>query len=196
MKLQTKLGMTAAVAALTVGGAASAATFIDTWTTNTTTGAISVVIGDSGLGIAGGSTDPIQGTSTHVYNASTGMFTDTFDFKLPTGQVGASLTSSDTTNDMTFTGITFNGVNGIAGTGLDGDPGAAIKAQLVVSGGQQELILTGSGGAAATYGGTANFSPTVTVGVPEPASWALMIIGFGSAGAMLRARRSRHAAAI
>jgi hypothetical protein len=26
-------------------------------------------------------------------------------------------------------------------------------------------------------------------GVPEPASWALMILGFGSAGAMLRGRR-------
>ncbi|PZQ62265.1 MAG: hypothetical protein DI570_11570 [Phenylobacterium zucineum] len=26
--------------------------------------------------------------------------------------------------------------------------------------------------------------------VPEPASWALMILGFGAAGATLRARRS------
>ena len=33
----------------------------------------------------------------------------------------------------------------------------------------------------------------VTGGVPEPASWALMILGFGSAGAMLR--RARKAAA-
>ena len=63
----------------------------------------------------------------------------------------------------------------------------------MVAGGEQELILTGSGGAAATYGGTANFSPIV-MGVPEPASWALMIIGFGSAGALLRKRRSLFAA--
>ena len=195
MKSRTKLGMAVAAAAFAMTGAANAATFIDPWTTNTTTGAISVVIGDTGLGIAGGSTDPVQGDSTHAYNATTGVFTDTFNFFLPTGQVGASLTSSDKANDLTFTGITFNGVSGMVGSGVGGDPGAAISAQLIVKGGEQQLILTGTGGAAATYGGTANFSPVVA-GVPEPASWALMIIGFGSAGALLRKRRSGFAAAI
>jgi hypothetical protein len=32
-------------------------------------------------------------------------------------------------------------------------------------------------------------------GVPEPTSWALMILGFGSAGAMLRNQRRRQAVA-
>ena len=32
------------------------------------------------------------------------------------------------------------------------------------------------------------FSATLTA-VPEPATWALMIVGFGGAGAMLRSRR-------
>jgi hypothetical protein len=35
----------------------------------------------------------------------------------------------------------------------------------------------------------------VTVSVPEPASWALMIGGFGMAGAMLRRRRAQPALA-
>jgi hypothetical protein len=34
-----------------------------------------------------------------------------------------------------------------------------------------------------------------TAGVPEPASWALMILGFGGAGAVLRGQRRRQAAA-
>jgi hypothetical protein len=192
MKFRTKLGATAAVAALLMAGAASAATFIDTWTVNPTTGAISVVIGDTGLGVSGGSSSS-QGVSTQSYNAATQVFTDTFDFKLPSGTAGSSVTSSDTANDLVFTGITFNNVNGVVGTDLDGDPGAAIKAQVVVQGQTQELILTGTGGAAATFGGTVNFSPLAAV--PEPASWALMIIGFGSAGALMRRRRSLLATA-
>jgi hypothetical protein len=32
-------------------------------------------------------------------------------------------------------------------------------------------------------------------GVPEPATWALMIVGFGGAGAMLRRRRAALVAA-
>jgi hypothetical protein len=45
--------------------------------------------------------------------------------------------------------------------------------------------VTGSG---ATSRGTFNLTA-----VPEPANWALMILGFASAGAMLRRRRRAHA---
>ncbi|MGZ3375793.1 MAG: PEPxxWA-CTERM sorting domain-containing protein, partial [Phenylobacterium sp.] len=34
-----------------------------------------------------------------------------------------------------------------------------------------------------------------TLAVPEPASWALMIMGFGAAGAMLRSKRRQTATA-
>jgi hypothetical protein len=192
MKIRTKLGAATAVAALAMAGAASAATFIDTWTVNPTTGAISVVIGDTGLGVSGGSSSS-QGVSTQSYDVGTGKFTDTFDFTLPTGNVGSSVTSSDTKNNLVFTGITFNGVNGMIGPTPAGLPSAGITDQFVTAGGKQELIISGTGGAAASFGGTVNFSPLATV--PEPASWALMIIGFGSAGALMRRRRSQLATA-
>ncbi|HLZ75934.1 FxDxF family PEP-CTERM protein [Phenylobacterium sp.] len=193
MNIRSKLGVATVAAALAFAGAASAATFIDTWTTNTTTGAISVVIGDTGLGVAGGSSSS-QGVSTQSYNPSTTDFTDTFNFTLPTGTVGSSVTSSDTKNNLVFTGFTFNGVSGMIGPTPAGLPSAGITAQFVTSGHQQELIVKGSGGPAASFGGTVNFAP-IAGGVPEPASWALMIIGFGSAGALLRRRRSMLVAA-
>ncbi|MBS0332770.1 MAG: FxDxF family PEP-CTERM protein, partial [Proteobacteria bacterium] len=169
----------------------SAATFIQPWTVNPTTGAISVVIGDTGLGVAGGSSSS-QGTSTQSVSGpdSDGIysFTDTFSFSLPTGTIGSSVTSSDTTNHLMFTGFTFNGVNGMIGPTPAGLPSAGITAQFVTEGGQQQLIVSGSGGPAAGFGGTVNFAP-VAGGVPEPAAWALMVFGVGGLGGLLRRQR-------
>lgn len=51
---------------------------------------------------------------------------------------------------------------------------------------------TGSTYASFSSGSSASFSAGV---VPEPGTWALMILGFGGAGAMLRSRRQLSAAA-
>jgi hypothetical protein len=40
--------------------------------------------------------------------------------------------------------------------------------------------------------GTATFDLAASLAIPEPGAWALMITGFGVAGAMLRLRRSRQ----
>jgi hypothetical protein len=37
----------------------------------------------------------------------------------------------------------------------------------------------------------ATLTPSVKGGVPEPATWAMMMIGFGGMGALLRRRRSQ-----
>ncbi|MFL5298049.1 MAG: PEPxxWA-CTERM sorting domain-containing protein [Phenylobacterium sp.] len=44
-------------------------------------------------------------------------------------------------------------------------------------------------------GKTGNVGAQVPFGVPEPATWALMIMGFGGAGAMLRRQRQKLATA-
>jgi hypothetical protein len=42
-------------------------------------------------------------------------------------------------------------------------------------------------------GYTVEVTPYVSTGVPEPATWALMLTGFLGAGAALRSRRGRAA---
>jgi hypothetical protein len=64
-------------------------------------------------------------------------------------------------------------------------------------------VATVSGGGLTSFNFAADGYPAVDVAidrvyataVPEPASWALMIVGFGSAGAMLRRRRQGAATA-
>jgi hypothetical protein len=53
----------------------------------------------------------------------------------------------------------------------------------------QKYVLSASSGS-----GSRSMSPTMTAAVPEPGTWALMIMGFGGAGAMIRSRRKVLAA--
>lgn len=79
-----------------------------------------------------------------------------------------SVTTSGSGNDASLT-LIASGTFRIAG--LDDTPAS--------------LTLTTQGNGATT------FSATAVNAVPEPASWALMIAGFGLAGGMLRAARGR-----
>jgi hypothetical protein len=47
-----------------------------------------------------------------------------------------------------------------------------------------------------TASGGGNFAQDVAAGVPEPATWGLMILGFGGVGALMRSQRRRAAAVL
>ena len=136
----------------------------------------------------------MNGSSTHVYDAATNTFTDTFDLLLPTGKAASSVIttlSGQSVNDLTFSSITFNGVQGTTSV-ADGQASAHVGFQPVSQGGLQELVITGVGGSAATFGGTVSF--VLNSAAPEASTWALMIVGFGGAGAVLRRRRDMKVA--
>ena len=116
-----------------------------------------------------------------------GAFDESFDFLIPSAGVwSGNLTSSFTSaaNNLVFTPVaTINGVDYTTFTAhfesFEMLPATAGGATIVVHG--------ISPGPAGSYVGSLTFSPTALV--PEPAAWALLIMGFGSAGAMLRQRR-------
>jgi hypothetical protein len=60
------------------------------------------------------------------------------------------------------------------------------RVEFSISGGTPAAGLGGAG----DYFAADDLDVTVTPGVPEPATWALMLMGFGGLGALLRRRRA------
>jgi hypothetical protein len=167
-----------------------AATYVEPWTVSPT-GGISVAFGNNGFDVAGAESIPGETVTTSAYSGGTGAFTDTFDFFLPNGIVGFTLSSIGFAPNSSIQAISmsFNGANIpltlTNSTGGGTSIAATSGAFPVVFGSGQKLLITGSAGPDSVYSGTATFE-LASAPVPEPAMWALMIVGFGGAGAMLR----------
>jgi hypothetical protein len=197
MQAFNKFAAAAAIAISTVAIATSAGatTVIDNWT-NLPNQPITLTFSDNkisdatGAGVYINGADSSDGTSFHEWNSATKSFTDTFNFALPSGTVGFNLSSVSfvALSGLNFTSVTFNGV----ALTLTQVPNTFVWNAFttsplpVVAGGPQVLVVKGNGGVNASWGGTGSFAPAA---VPEPGTWALMILGFGGAGAMLRSRR-------
>jgi opacity protein-like surface antigen len=115
---------------------------------------------------------------------SAGSFTDTFTFTVPTGVLGSTL---DPLTNVDFSSVTLNGQKfNVSSTG-------AVEfqslANFAVTGGTQTLVVSGTSGGNGSFAGTLAFAAGAAAAVPEPASWALMLLGFGGLGAVLRQRR-------
>ena len=134
-------------------------------------------------------TDPNRYTGGFTVT-HTGAFEDTWTFgPLPAGLASASLISIgfDAFEDINFSNVTLNGTPlTLVNTGPLSS--AFTASELFSSGGINTLIVSGTSGAGATYSGTINYR--LTGAVPEPATWALMILGFGAVGAAMRRRKT------
>jgi len=133
----------------------------------------------------------ISGTFGNV-GLALGDFEDTFTFNWPsTGTGGATISSilSSTLTDVNFTSVTLNGAefNILSSGNVE-----FRKLEDVLLPINNILVVKGWSGGNGSYSGTLAFAPSAAV--PEPATWAMMIIGFGAAGAMLRrSRQTAHA---
>jgi len=121
-------------------------------------------------------------------------FSDTYTFTLPAGFASTALTSAavNGTTDTAFTSVAMNGTT--LTTNSTGTIDEKSLIHVAVNPGANTLVVNGTSGGLYSYGGNISFM-RLTAGVPEPAGWAMMILGFGSAGAMLRHRRRTALAA-
>ena len=134
-------------------------------------------------------------------STSAGSFSDSATFTLPqTGTTGSSITNSATTNMMTgaisgdidFSRIFLTDMSGseydfsLTPTGLVETGNILLNTMM----GTYTLTVQGSANTAATYGGNITYTAP-TAAVPEPATWALLILGFGAVGFAMRKRGAK-----
>lgn len=172
----------ATATAFALPGAASAAVCINGGLTCT------FVPGDSQFETAGDTTFPItEDVSASIGRTGIpqGAFTDTYEFTVDadgfgSGSISTSFTSP--TNFLEFTSVTFNGTV-IPITAFGGE----VTGIPILAGGLNQLIISGNSGGLGSYGGNITFTPGA---IPEPGTWAMMLMGFGGLGYVMRRRRS------
>jgi hypothetical protein len=129
----------------------------------------------------------VQGSGTSTYSVTGGYYLTTFNFYMG---------SPDSYNKVTFNFLgggsqVFNGDQIWGGNGVvgNGDRTKGFRVYYDFNGAKVTSISFQSGSNAFEFDGLAG-----TLAIPEPGTWALMIMGFGGAGAMIRRRRAAVAA--
>ena len=156
--------------------------------------AVNIISYTSGTNLAFSPEAPdgsISGTFAHT-GISGSSFEDTYKFSFDAagvGNAGIISTFTSTFTELSNVEAFFNGeqitiVPGSPFPNADGFTGSLTVNLL--NGQENTLLIRGVSGGYGSYSGTVSFVPTA---VPEPATWAMMIVGFGAAGAMVRNRR-------
>lgn len=149
---------------------------------------------------------PITATIGHT-GIPTGAFTDLFRFNIPQNGTGSGgvTTTVNVANFLGATDLDFTSlfVNGIAATlTLTDASGTVCTVRNVGTCGANEsysannvpitsgvlntITVNGLSRGLGSYGGNLTFVPAA---VPEPASWLMMVVGFGAMGLSLRGKR-------
>jgi hypothetical protein len=199
----------AAVAALSVSGTANAAACVMTAAVEECTfdpistpqqfavtfapdGTISAHIGREGIG---STTDIGPGIGTPGSPLS---FVDTYFFIVDADGLGSGSVSTSLSGLLTAllnpTNVDFSSVT-INGTPVPKSPTgdietAGITNYPVTNGAPNFLVISGTARGNGSYGGNLTFTPTPSV--PEPATWAMMLLGFGAVGFGMRRRNKQQ----
>lgn len=137
-----------------------------------------------------------DGTFTGTFSdrvRAAGPFTLTYTFELPTSGTTAitattvRIGADNTMSDIDFTSVTYNGDP----LTLTGEVAEYAFGQWRNMAGTQTLVISGMSYGNAGVSGVVTFASGA---VPEPATWAIMILGFAATGfAMRRRKATSHA---
>lgn len=127
--------------------------------------------------------------------AGPGTFDDTFTFTLLgdsamfNGQVSSIEGPDSVTQNVDFTTLMVDGVSVFTETSTDPKPEtwAILSSILLTGGGATHTIEVGGNLNSANGSYVGNFN--LQAAVPEPATWAMMLLGFGAMGISMRSRR-------
>ncbi len=131
------------------------------------------------------------GTLTGSFSESgiaAGIQTFVYNFTLPSnGMTSGSISTSfsSAANDYNFTTVTLNGTPFTLSPTGQFEFGSIILSTMT---GVQTLSVAGLSFGNGSFGGQITFTP-MAAAVPEPATWALMLTGFGIVGGAMRRRK-------
>lgn len=164
-----------AAAAMAVAGPAFAA---DTITISGSAG----TFGNSDVDCAAGSTIPCSFSSVFTFMTPANA-------KLVSASVSSVMTGSNQATNIDFSSVTLNGVE-FNNLSFGVQEFRNLLNQNIVSGGTNTILVNGTTGGDAAFSGNLSFAGAV----PEPTTWAMLIIGFGAVGGSLRLRTARKTA--
>ena len=146
--------------------------------------------------VISGSTGFYNGTVTCAADVTRCAFTTNYNFVAPVGFniQSADITTTFTTpnQDIDFTSVLLNGAAFTLVSGEPTDRGSILNQPLLANNTLQVNGLAGTAaGADAAFSGTLSFARVAPV--PEPATWAMMLVGFGAVGFGMRRRQSSRA---
>ncbi|MCU6456134.1 FxDxF family PEP-CTERM protein [Sphingomonas sp. A2-49] len=132
---------------------------------------------------------------------ATGDFSDSFTFTLPANGLGSGTVTTSASifgspNDLDFTSVTINNMMATLTKLNGGLYEVAFAGGVPITGGVlNTLTVTGVSRGSGAYGGQLSFIPSATA-VPEPAAWAMMILGMGAVGFAMRRSNKKFDAKI